>query len=132
MNEVKVYKPLRNTAVWASWTKDWQEAWVESGMDPDHLILDRVITPKELSERVDETLNKIKKTKDRQFSAWRNMANRPKVKCLNCGKVTENLADNGQKEFCSNSCGVNYRYQINKIESEGKSEEARQSGQSQV
>jgi len=123
MNEVRIYKPLRKIA---------ENLGLEQWGDPERLILVRVITPKELSERVDETLNKIKKTKDRNFSGWRNLASRPPVKCPNCGKVTENLADNGKKAFCSNSCGVNYRYQINKIESEGKSEEARQSGQSQI
>ena len=130
MNEVRIYKPFRKTAVWASWTKDWQEAWVKAGMDPDRLVLDDVISPSELNERGNDLVKKY--SNGTVFKGWRNMAKRPLVKCLYCGEETENANKNGIKEFCSLSCGVNYRYLENKLFSEEKIGKERQSGQGQI
>lgn len=118
MNEVRIYKPFRLTAKW--WVLTMEEQ--DNDPDPDRLVLDFVVSPNTLAERSNEVIQKISQGKSRVFRGWRAVAARPPVKCLYCGKVTENLNDNGDKSYCSHSCGMNYRYQINKIDSEGKIE----------
>ena len=128
MNEVRIYKPFRLTAKWWLLTLEEQE----NDPDPERLVLDDVISPVDLVKKSDNAIQKISKGKDRVFRGWRAVAARPLVTCLACGKVTENLTDSGNKSFCSYSCGKYYRYRENKLISEGKSEEARQSGTGQI
>ncbi len=123
MNEVRIYKPFNKTAKWASWTKNYQENWTKwTGLDPEKLVLDHVISSEDLVKRGEEIIKKISTGKDRQFNGWRRMDDRALVKCLWCLKITKNENVNGEKYFCTPRGGVNYRYWENKLILEGKIE----------